>query len=68
MDVIVCYTKCYPCQFGEHPPNPHTWMATDDLEHEGMPVPSTPEGWAALAAERPCGCYCMRVDEKGVAQ
>ncbi len=60
MTVIICYSKCSPCQFGEHPDEPHSWMESEDIEHEGRPMPKTEADWAALAAERPCGCYCMR--------
>lgn len=60
MAISVCYAKCTPCQFGEHDPNPHSWMESDDLEHAGVPTPQTEQEWAALAAKDPCGCYCMR--------
>lgn len=57
---IVCYAKCWPCNFGEHPAEPHTWMDDDDAGSAGVEVSSTPEGWAALAREKPCGCWCMK--------
>jgi hypothetical protein len=56
--VIVCYAKCTPCQFGEHPRDPHTWMESEDLEHAGMPTPSTEEAWLELDLSKPCGCHC----------
>lgn len=72
MTVIVCYAKCTPCQFGECEPGPHTWMESEDLEHEGIPAPTTPEGWTALATKRPCGCWCQKPatirDHEGVTQ
>ena len=52
--VMVCLTRCYPCQFDEHPGRPHTWMAQDDAEHAGHPWPLPDE----TAAENPCGCRC----------
>lgn len=54
--VIVCYSKCWPCMFGDHldPPKPHTWMDDEDAEAKGLSWPLTPE----QAAENPCGCYC----------
>ena len=52
---IVCYAKCTPCQFQECPDEPHTWMESEDLDHENR-HPSSPEEWDALTAERPCGC------------
>lgn len=55
-DAIVCYAKCWPCQFGQCADQPHTWMDDDDREHAGIPA-STPA--AELAATKPCGCHCM---------
>lgn len=51
--VVVHWTRCYPCQFGEHrnPAEWHTWAGADDIEHAartGQPDPST----------QPCGCPC----------
>lgn len=57
-EVIICYAKCWPCQFGDHSTEPHTWMDSEDIEHEGMAPPQSPEDRAQLAAERPCGCHC----------
>lgn len=60
-DYVVCYAKCTPCQYGGPcPEEPHSWMESEDLDHEGIPAPTTPEGWAALAKGKPCGCHCMR--------
>lgn len=59
-DYVVCMAKCWPCQFGQHDSEPHTWMDDEDIEHAGLPVPSTPEGRAALVEDRPCGCHCMK--------
>lgn len=39
---------------------PYTWMDAEDLDHAGIPAPTTTEGWAVLAAEKPCGCHCQR--------
>lgn len=60
-DAIVCYAKCWPCQFGQHDtyPKPHTWMDAEDIEHAGLTAPTTPEAWAELAKDKPCGCHCM---------
>jgi hypothetical protein len=58
--IIVCYAKCSPCQFGECEPGPHTWMESEDLDHAGIPTPTSPEGWLTLAAEKPCGCRCQK--------
>lgn len=57
-NAIVCYSKCWPCQFGQCSDEPHTWMNDEDAAHAGLTVPKTPEEWAALAADRPCGCNC----------
>lgn len=51
--VVVHWTQCYPCQFGEHrdPPTWHTWADPDDIDHAartGQPDPSL----------SPCGCPC----------
>jgi hypothetical protein len=51
---VICPTKCWECQFGQHSRAPHTWMDQEDAEHAGHPWPLTPE--TALA--HPCGCYC----------
>lgn len=58
-NAIVCYAKCWPCQFGQCTDEPHTWMDDDDIEHAELTRPTTPEGWATLAADKPCGCHCM---------
>lgn len=58
---IVCYAKCWPCQFGEHPAQPHTWMDDEDIEFsKDVEWPTTPDQWAALAASHPCGCWCLK--------
>lgn len=57
-NAIVCYAKCWPCQFGQCTDEPHTWMDDEDREHAGIPTPTTPEARAALAADKPCGCRC----------
>lgn len=59
-EYIVCYAKCTPCQFGGCPDEPHTWMESEDLDHAGIAAPTSPEGWEALAKDKPCGCHCMR--------
>jgi hypothetical protein len=64
-DAIVCYAKCWPCQFGQCTDSPHTWMDDEDAEHAGLTVPTTPEGWAALAKDKPCGCHCMERARRG---
>lgn len=57
-DAIVCYAKCWACQFGQCTDEPHTWMDDEDREHAGIPAPTTSDARAALAAEKPCGCRC----------
>lgn len=61
--VIVCYTRCWPCQFGEHhdPPKAHTWMDQEDAEHAGHPWPLPDE----IAAKNVCACPCASTTEKG---
>jgi len=49
--MIICYSQCWPCMFGQHSPGWHTWADVDDIEHAaatGQPDPSTSR----------CGCYC----------
>lgn len=55
---IICYSKCWPCQFGEHldPAEEHTWMDQEDAEHAGHPWPLPPE----VAAKNVCGCGCAK--------
>jgi hypothetical protein len=62
-NAIVCYSKCWGCQFGQCTDGPHTWMDDEDITHAGLAMPTTPEGWAALATEKPCGCHCNRRPE-----
>ncbi len=56
--VIVCYTRCWPCNFAEHqdPPKAHTWMDQDDAEHAGHPWPLPDE----IAANNVCACPCAK--------
>lgn len=62
MGAIVCFNRCWGCQFQEHPNEPHTWMDGEDIEHaekQGeMTPPSTPEEWQALTESHPCNCHC----------
>lgn len=64
-DHIVCYAKCWPCQFGQCTDEPHTWMDDEDIVHAGLTVPTTSEGWTALAKDKPCGCPCMTEARRG---
>jgi hypothetical protein len=51
--VIICWTKCWPCNFGQHPGGEHTWADADDIEHAqntGQPDPSS----------QSCGCWCVK--------
>lgn len=66
---IVCYAKCWPCQFGQCTDQPHTWMDDEDRQHAGVPAGTTA---AELADLKPCGCPCMaehraRVATKGAS-
>lgn len=54
-DAIVCYAKCWPCQFGQCTDEPHTWMDDEDREHAGIPADTSA---ADLAKSHPCGCRC----------
>lgn len=54
--LIVCYTRCWACQFDEHhqPPRPHTWADADDIAHAkntGQPTPGN------------CACHCAKEPE-----
>jgi hypothetical protein len=55
---VVCYTRCWSCQFDYHqkPPKAHTWMDKEDAEHAGHPWPLPPE----VAAAKPCACPCAK--------
>jgi hypothetical protein len=58
---IICYSKCWDCQFGHHSGKPHTWMDSEDIEFaKDVAWPETPEAWAALAQSHPCGCWCLK--------
>ena len=58
---VVCYTRCWSCQFDYHqkPPKAHTWMDEEDAEHAGHPWPLPPE----IAAAKPCACPCAKPKE-----
>jgi hypothetical protein len=61
--MIICYSKCWPCQFGQHfdPPQWHTWADGDDILHArntGQPDPSKSR----------CGCFCATGGEEAAAQ
>lgn len=58
---IVCYSRCWSCQFDHHqkPPKPHTWMDEDDAQHYGHPWPLPPE----VAATNQCACPCAKPKE-----
>jgi hypothetical protein len=51
--IMVCYTKCWSCQFGEHASEWHTWADADDIQHAAS------TGQADPSSGR-CGCYCQR--------
>lgn len=49
---IVCYSRCWDCQFDQHhnPPKPHPWADDEDREHAqatGQPAPTGN-----------CACHC----------
>lgn len=58
MNAIVCFTRCYACQFDYHfdPPQAHTWMDKEDAEHAGHPWPLPAE----IAATNLCACPCAK--------
>jgi hypothetical protein len=60
--LIVCFSKCWPCNFAEHrdPPEPHTWMDEEDAEFHGHPWPLPPE----VEAKNQCGCWCVTPPER----
>lgn len=60
---IVCYAMCWPCQFGQHITEAHTWMDDEDIEFsKDIDMPTNAEERAALAAARPCGCHCNKTN------
>lgn len=58
--MIICYARCWACQFGQcfEPPQVHTWMDREDAEHAGVAWPMSPD----QQAERRCACSCARPD------
>lgn len=57
-DALVCYSKCWSCNFGEHfdPPQWHTWADDEDVEcarDAGQPDPTSQR----------CGCWCVEAGE-----
>jgi hypothetical protein len=55
---IVCYAKCWACNFGECNQCAKTWADFEDIDY----AKATGQDWEALAAQ-PCGCYCQRGDD-----
>ena len=55
---IVCYTRCWPCQFDQHydPPQPHPWADDEDREHAKATGRPEPTG--------NCACSCARQPEE----
>ena len=53
---IVCYSRCWPCQFGQHydPPQPHTWADDEDRAHAKATGQHEPTG--------NCACHCAKQD------
>lgn len=47
--VIVCLTRCVPCQFQQHPGGPH-WADDEDRAHAAATGQPEPTGQ--------CGCHC----------
>lgn len=52
---ILCYAKCWACNFGEHDQCAGTWADFEDIDH----AKATGQDWELIAAQ-PCGCYCKR--------
>jgi hypothetical protein len=75
MGMIICFSKCWPCQFDVHSTEPHTWMDGEDIDHaianrhkgfvgpRGGKLRKRPPA-EKLAAEFPCGCWCNRKEPK----
>lgn len=51
IQIIVCYTKCWACNFNQHPGGVHDWADQDDIEHAAQTGQVSPVGQV-------CGCYC----------
>lgn len=54
---IVCYSRCWPCQFDQHydPPTPHPWADDDDRAHAKATSQTEPTG--------NCACRCAKPEE-----
>ena len=52
--VIICYSRCWACQFGQcfDPPQAHPWWDRDDVEHAEATGQPAPEG--------DCACSCAK--------
>lgn len=61
MTALICYARCWSCQFGQHEGGPHTWMDEEDAEFSKTvaTVPRNAHAWKALAERHPCGCWCL---------
>jgi hypothetical protein len=51
--IVVCYTKCWSCQFGEHTKAWHTWADEEDVAHAKATGQADP-------TQQRCGCYCQK--------
>lgn len=49
--IIVCYTKCWPCNFGSHDAGWHTWADHEDVTHAAATGQADP-------SDQRCGCWC----------
>lgn len=60
MTVLICYSRCWSCQFGQHEGGPHTWMDEEDAEcSKTVTVPRNAHEWKVLAETHPCACWCL---------
>lgn len=53
--VIVCYARCWACQFDQHyaPPQPHPWADDEDREHAAATGQPEPTGNCACPCAKP---------------
>lgn len=60
MTAIVCYARCWGCQFGSHLGGVHTWMDEEDIGFSKTATrPGNPHGWKQLGTTHPCACWCV---------
>ena len=57
-DATICYTRCEPCQWGQHYDEPtwHSWAGPEDVAHARATCQKDP-------SSSRCGCSCAKTED-----